>query len=450
MPCEHTVGSEGESIVQPKSARGDARDPSDLVDLTESRVHRLAYTDPGIFHDEVESIFRSTWIYVAHETEIPEPGDYKTSTVVDEPLVIVRSDDEEIRVLINRCRHRGATVCQDTSGNARFFRCEYHGWTYRNSGQLVGVTYAEAYDDSFDKDALGLRPLPRVENYRGFVFASFNPDVPPLVEHLAGAREYLDSFVDQADGLPLRASHGTQQIAYNGNWKFQLENGCDGYHPNFTHRSFYRVMSQHGDQDAGHYMDNRATARSRALGNGHAVLDQRESSGSHYAERVRLSPGAGPMLERLAELYDDEQLETLLSRASSCGFNLTIFPNLQVIGTHIREICPQSVDRTIVRYTPLTVAGHPDELNQLRLRAHELFYTAAGFGVPDDGEMFRRVSSGLHAREEWLLLSRGRAREVTQGEISDGHITDELAQRAEWTRWLELMSANRAKAEAGA
>lgn len=413
---------------------------ADLVDLDGARIHRGAYTDPEIYRAEMDRIFKSTWVYVAHESELPVTGDYKTTTLGKEPVVIVRSQSGAIEVLSNRCRHRGASVCQAPTGNARFFRCEYHGWTYKNNGDLVGVTYGEGYDDGLDKSQLGLARWPRVESYRGFVFASYTADVPPLVEHLAGAREYLDLFIDQADGADFRADHGTQELRYAGNWKFQLENGCDGYHPNFTHRSFFRMMSGHGEADSGNYMDSKAPAMARGLGNGHGVLDQRTSSGSHYSDRVRLAPGAGPLLERLAERYTPDELERHLSNASSVGFNLTVFPNLQVIGTHLREIVPLDVDSTAVRYTPLTVAGHPEELNQLRLRAHELFYTAAGFGVPDDGEMFARLGTGMGADVDWVLLARGVHRQSAENGTTSAHITDEVPQRSIWLRWRELLT----------
>lgn len=412
---------------------------AELVDTTSWRVHRDAYNDPDVYQLEMDRIFKSTWVYAAHESEIAAPGDYKTTTLGSEPVIIVRTQGGAIEVLSNRCRHRGASVCQAVSGNARFFRCEYHGWTYDNNGALVGVTYGEGYDADFDKAEFSLARWPVVDSYRGFIFASYTEHVPSLIEHLAGAREYLDEFIDQAGPSGFRADNGTQEIRYSGNWKYQVENGCDGYHPNFTHRSFFQMMGNHGDANSGNYMDGEAPATAKGLGNGHGVLDQRSSSGSHYADRVRLSPGAGPALSVLQTMYDSEELDRHLSNASSVGFNLTIFPNLQVIGTHLREIIPLSVDSTAVRYTVLTVSDHPAELNQLRMRAHELFYSAAGFGVPDDGEMFGRVRAGMEADVDWVLLSRGVQREEQIGETSSAHITDEVPQRSIWRRWVQLI-----------
>ena len=186
-------------------------------------------------------------------------------------------------------------------------------------------------------------------------------------------------------------------------------------------------------------MDGSAAAESLSLGRGHTLLDQRNTATDHYAERYRASPDVDDIVAELRKELSEEEMNRLLATSTSPGFNLTVFPNLQLIGLHIREIRPVSVDETVVHYTPLAVDGVPDGINQLRMRNHELFYSAAGFGVPDDGEMFRRVSVGVGSDAEWLLLSRGKHRETSQGDVVSAHITDELPQRAEWARWAELM-----------
>ncbi len=416
-----------------------AIDPDHYLAPDASQVRKSAYYDEGLFATEMTKIFEKTWVYVGHASEIPNPGDYKTTKLVGRPVIMSRTADGTIRVLQNRCRHRGATVCQAASGNARFFRCEYHGWTYKNSGELIGVTYPDAYD-GLDKAQLGLLEVPRVEVYRDFVFASLNPDVQSLEDHLAGAKEFIDLFIDSGRGKPLAASHGTQQLTYPGNWKFQLENGVDGYHPNFAHRSFFRVVgARTGEESSGSYLGARSTAQSRSLGNGHTVLDQRNSVGDHYAKRALLAPDADQIVSELEDVVPDDERDSLIADSVHLGFNLTVFPNLQLIGVHIREIVPISATETVVKYTPTTIEGVPDGINQLRLRSHELFYSAAGFGVPDDTEMFRRVVEGLDSDTEWLLFQRGMQRQEVDGPIGHSHVTDELPQRAEWLHWAAML-----------
>jgi phenylpropionate dioxygenase-like ring-hydroxylating dioxygenase large terminal subunit len=108
------------------------------------RVHERVYTDPEIFDAEIDRIFGSTWVYVAHETEIPDRGDYKTTTIGRQPVIVVRDDSGRVRVFLNRCRHRGSIVCREEGGNARSFQCPYHGWIYANDGGLRRFRSARA------------------------------------------------------------------------------------------------------------------------------------------------------------------------------------------------------------------------------------------------------------------------------------------------------------------
>src|SRR3984893_17913485 len=177
-------------------------DPGALV--REDGVRREIYRDPAVFGLEMERIFKRTWVFMAHESELAAAGDYLTMRIGAEPVVLVRSEDGGIRVLVYRCRHRGAVVCEGAAGNAKSFRCQYHGGTYRNDGQLVGVPYPERQAADV-RERLGLVALPRVESYRGLVFASFNPAVPLLADYLgSGAIGYIERFLYQR----LRAALG--------------------------------------------------------------------------------------------------------------------------------------------------------------------------------------------------------------------------------------------------
>src|SRR5262245_29280194 len=169
--------------------------------VREDRLHGRIYTEPAIFALEIERIFERTWVYLAHESEIAQGGDYKATYVGLQPVIVARDlDDGAVRVLFNRCRHRAAIVCQQMYGNASGFRCAYHGWTYNSRGDLVGVPFRQGYGPDFDPQELGLVPVPRVASYRDFLFASLSPEGPSLEEHLGHARPYLDRVADQRPG----------------------------------------------------------------------------------------------------------------------------------------------------------------------------------------------------------------------------------------------------------
>ena len=425
-----------------------ASDPAEraLQMVDEDRVHRDIYRDPEAFVAEMDLIFSRTWVYVAHESEIAEVGDYKSTRIGTQPVIVNRDRQGRIRVMLNRCRHRAATVCQLRSGNATSFRCQYHGWTYDASGDLVGVPFPEGYEHR-DRDELGLMQAPRVESYRGLVFASLAADVPPLVDHLGGARPYIDRFLDHLPGHQLVVADQAHRMVFDGNWKLQMENGVDGYHANFTHQSFFALMQQAtGEQSR--YISSKDEAQSAgpisaSLGNGHGLLDQSQAASGVLRQRLRTLQGAPPDEADLTAYFGVPDAEALFNATPGPGFNVAVFPNLQLIGIQIREILPVAVDRTEVVIRPMLGQGAPAAINRLRLRYHELFYGIGGFGQPDDMEMFRRVDAGLDATsDEWLWLDRGRRRERTGPEGSrTGHITDEAPQRGQYARYRELMAA---------
>jgi phenylpropionate dioxygenase-like ring-hydroxylating dioxygenase large terminal subunit len=407
-------------------------------------VHREIYRDPEVFALEMERIFKQTWVFMAHDSELTGNGDYLTMRIGAEPVVLVRGEDGQLRVLVNRCRHRGAIVCELAAGNAKSFRCQYHGWTYRNDGQLVGVPYPERHSADV-RERLGLLALPRVESYRGLIFASFNPAVPPLADHLGpGVMGYIDRFLDQCLGLPLVAHRQAHRIAMDANWKLQLENGMDGYHAGFTHRSFFDVMQRRTGSSV-RYASGLPTATSRAFRNGHCAIDPETTSRKPLVTRVATLPEAAERLAALRREVGDDRYEDFLTGLPGAGINVGIFPNLQLIGIHIRRIEPLSVSRTVVSVRPLMVDGAPDEVNWLRLRYHELFYGPAGFGQPDDFEMFERVEAGLgDTHDGWFRFERGYGREEPRddGDTALGNVTDETPQRGQYRQWAALMTGS--------
>ncbi|MBS1887638.1 MAG: Rieske 2Fe-2S domain-containing protein [Actinobacteria bacterium] len=388
--------------------------PADLI-TDDWRLHGSIYTSPAIFAAEQEALFHGPWLYVAHESELREDGDYKTTYAGTQPVIVVRgADDGEIRVLLNRCRHRGSAVCHDERGNANYFRCPYHGWTYKNSGELRGITYDDAYPE-LDRDQLGLVRLPRVESFAGFVFASFAAAGPSLEEYLGNAGRYLRIVSEQGpDGI--RLSAGSHKLAYRGNWKLQVENTIDNYHFGFVHRSFLDVLADRIGE-APPIMQNvlkNPEWRTIDLGNGHSVHE-----------------------------FGDPETGNNQGQLGDLPFNLIIFPNLCFVGAQLRHILPKAADATEVRLYPILHEGDSDADNAAILRAHEGFYGPAGMGGADDIEVaFDRVGDGLKAVEEdWLVMSRGLHREQP-GENGTvvGRASDEVPQRAFYRQWRRLMA----------
>src|SRR5437763_16182454 len=167
-------------------------DSVDYVTLVrDDRIHSHLYTDQQIFADEMERIFHRGWVFVGHASEIPRAGDFVTRPIGTQPAIMVRGRDGEIAVFLNRCMHRGTMLCAAERGTARSFACPYHGWTYDLGGALLGVPYPGGYDASFDKGVRDLTRAPRLEIYRGFVFASLSPTALTLEAHLGKATRLI-------------------------------------------------------------------------------------------------------------------------------------------------------------------------------------------------------------------------------------------------------------------
>jgi phenylpropionate dioxygenase-like ring-hydroxylating dioxygenase large terminal subunit len=416
-------------------------DPASLVH--DSAVDRRIYLDEDIFALEMDRIFRSNWVYVGHESEISEPGEFKTTEIGNEPVIVTRDDEGTLQVLLNRCRHRAATVCQAQHGVAKAFRCAYHGWTYDRSGSLTGVPYAPGYGTLLDRQELGLVRVPSVGSYRGFIFARLTEHGPSLLDHLGRAKEYLDAFVDASPEGEIEGRRGRHRYFYNGNWKLQLENAVDAYHAYFVHRSFFDIQDRHLGTKAQMYRDT-SSAVTIDLGNGHTATDQRSAQGDAYYARFKSAPGGAEVLAELEAAYGVEGARELINGSvGGNGFNLSVFPNLVLIGVHIRTIKPSRVDKTFVELLPTTLKGLPESVNRMRLRAHEMFFGPAGFGSPDDMEIFRRVKDGLAAQDvPDLLFWRGLERErVGEDGRIVGEVTDETPQRGQYKEWLRAMTA---------
>src|SRR5688572_29803120 len=221
------------------------------------RVHRSVYADPAIFDLEMERVFGRAWLLLGHESQVPHPGDYSTTRMGREPVILVRKSEKEAAVLVNRCAHRGSMVCAEGRGNVERFVCPYHGWSYDRAGALKAVPLASSFPQ--DKLAgLRLKAVPRVASYRGFVFASLAPVGETLEEFLGPAKASLDDFVDRAPGGELEVAGGVFKHAYNGNWKLMLENHLDGAHPAWVHASSVAVARnapEPGRPGEEHYYD---------------------------------------------------------------------------------------------------------------------------------------------------------------------------------------------------
>jgi phenylpropionate dioxygenase-like ring-hydroxylating dioxygenase large terminal subunit len=416
------------------------RNYSDLV-TEDFRVHRSVFTDPRIFDDEMVRIFGGTWVFLLHESEIPAPNDFQTRRVGRRQVIVSRTEDGTIVGLLNRCSHRGTLLCPLESGSAARFQCAYHGWTFANTGKLLGVPYPDGYRESFDLDAHDLGQLPRIESYRGFVFGSFNPDVEPVADWLGPARSTFDWVIDR---FPAFRIVKASAFEYHGNWKLQNDNNGDMYHVPFTHKSAITMSENRGYRKAfDHFKNDRGPMVVRNFGNGHKMIDQRPAIATPSRGDGRPVPGRENYVEQLRERIGEEETQRYLGYIGQGGVNLVIYPNLQFRGDGTLFVYePVAVDRTVVHTYLISLVDGPPEVNALRMRHAEDF---VHIGNRDDAEIFERTQDALtHIPDlEWMDVSRGwdTDREHTEpGGAVVGNVADETGIRSGYEQWKRLMS----------
>jgi phenylpropionate dioxygenase-like ring-hydroxylating dioxygenase large terminal subunit len=416
--------------------------PADLV-LPDKVAGRL-YTDPGIFEKEMTKIFEHTWIWVAHESELPKAGSFKSTYVGRQPVIVTKDRRGNINTLLNRCRHRGASVCEQKKGNANGFTCPYHAWSYSLDGKLRGIPYPEGYEGVVEKDEISLKRL-RTESYNGMIFATFNDDAEPLEEFLGDVRLWIDRFTKQGGGYPVKVL-GTHQFKFKGNWKIQLENTTDGYHFPIVHRSWMASVDQETADMMSFMTDPDCVTHD--LGNGHSVMQMVPEHSD-----LDIDDGTEKLQDRfdalIAELKaagaDDAQVRKLVRSMHGTGFNLNLFPNVSMSISFFRVLRPISVNETWIEHVALGADG-PDEIvdpvNRDRLRVHEHFQGPFGFGTPDDAEGWDRVQRGAQGAPEMpILVNRGLNREADSPEgWPTSHVTDETGMRAAYAKWKQMMS----------
>ena len=387
------------------------------------RFSPKVYSDPDLFEREQRRIFDRAWLYAAHETEVPQAGDFLTRRVGGRPLIIVRGDDGEIRVFHNSCRHRGATVCRHPRGNARHFTCFYHNWTYDNEGRLRGVPLNDAYGPALKMEEMGLYQ-PRMQSYRGWLFVCFSRETESLEDYLAGVLSYLDMILDQDEGgstvLP-----GVHEYSMRANWKLLMENTVDIYHLNSTHGRYLRdyVPKVLGLKSPNPRTAHEGSLSPQELGNGHVVIEYRKFSGvADEAKRAAWEARFGK--ERATRMLDFTR-------------TLLLFPNTLFIEQRrvIRTCFPTAPDRSEITAWPLMPAVDDPEVRKQRLDIYLSFLGPAGHATPDDIEVMELIQANCATLPEEARMdcSRGMLREHPWP-------SDEAQMRAFWRGWRKLVA----------
>jgi nitrite reductase/ring-hydroxylating ferredoxin subunit len=421
--------------------------------IKKDRVHRSLYTDPEIFAMEMDRIWGHAWIYVGHDSQVREPGDYFATTIGTQPVVMTRHTDGRIHVLYNRCAHKGAQVVADTCGRARQLRCCYHGWVYDTDGTCKHIPQEAGYAGvgwGKGDPTANMQRVARVDAYRGLVFANMSPAGPDLKTWLSGAAASIDNLADRSPEGRLEIAGGCFRYVHDSNWKMFVENLNDAGHPMVVHQSSSgtakRVFDERMDKHAPvpfelemlapftnnyEFFDKMGLT---AWDYGHSVTGGKISIHSEY------SPIPG-YPEAMIAAYGEERAKHILSMQRH---NTVVYPSFTLKGviTSIRIVKPVAVNKTIIESWVFRQVGAPEELFRRSITYCNLINSHANLVGPDDWEAYHRVQNGLSCAHggEWVSLHRY----LDQDEVAEEEIralgSSDMVFRHEYKTWLSYMT----------
>lgn len=404
------------------------------------RVHGSLYTDPRVFEDELDRIFRRGWVFVGHETEIPNHGDWVTRRLGGEPVIMARDGEGKVQVLANRCAHRGTLLCWAASGSGRrAFQCSYHGWVYGLDGRLRSLPGRSGF--SSEPGTLDLDRPGQVDSYQGFVFANQSGDAGPLHDHLGpGGRMLIDRAVEMSPTGRLAISGGWIGQRIESNWKMWPESDNDGYHLAVAHASLRKAVPGTQYEAALFSSETDNTSQARDHGLGHVELELRTGYDRELAWLGTTRDKVSAYAEALAASYGAAAADRILWDGPP---HALIFPNLFLGEMNLAIIQPVGPHETIHYHTPLLLDGVDEALNHRILRQSEAAMGPASFFLPDDAIIAERMQQGFLAGHQpdhgWIDLSRGlhREREDEAGRVS--HVSDEITNRGFWRHYRDVM-----------
>lgn len=419
-----------------------------------TEVHKDIFIDEEVFALEMEHLFANTWVYVGHASQIPNPGDFYTTTVGDQPVVMVRHSDRTVKVLHNRCPHKGVMVAGDVCGNTgKFFRCPYHAWTFKTDGKLLSVPLKKGYDPEVLNDceaSQGMAAVENVRDYRDFIFCRLNPEGQSFEEFFGESLSTIDNMIDRSPDGKLQVTGGVLRYMHDCNWKMLVDNQTDTCHPMVAHESSAGTAVRVWEGAPEGTPKPMAVEQFapfispyeffegmgiRVWENGHGHTGVKNSIHAAYSE----IPG---YMEAMVAAYGQEKAGQILG---DVRHNTTYFPNIMVKGPiqTLRVFKPLAANKTLVESWTFRLVGAPDKLLERTLMYNRLINAPTSVVGHDDHEVYERSQHGLHSRgRDWVNVARlydpteaDRKNEITNG-------TNEWQMRNQYRAWAHYMTAS--------
>ncbi len=422
--------------------------------VQQHQVHRDTYIDQEIYDLEMKHLFANTWVFVGHDSQVPTKGDYITTQIGDQPVIMVRHSDGEVYVLHNRCPHKGTKIAIDRAGNTgKFFRCPYHAWSFKTNGCLLAIPLKKGYADTgFDESEAnrGLEPVGDVTNYRGFVFARLAKDGIGFDDFFGGALSSFDNMVDRAPEGRLEVAGPPLRYVHNCNWKMLVDNQTDTCHPMVAHESsagtavkLFEEANWPADKPKPMAMEIIAPFMSpyeffeemgiRTWPNGHGHTGVHHSIHSDYSQ----SPD---YWDAMVAAHGRERASEILGENRH---NTVYFPNIMIKGPvqQLRNFIPLGPDRTLVESYIYRLVGAPDYLLERTVMYNRLINAPTSMVGHDDLEMYERAQEGLHSDGlEWINIQRLWHGEEDYSDEAVENGTTERQMRNQFDAWKRFIT----------
>lgn len=417
-------------------------------------IHRDVYLDAELFELEMERLWRNTWVYVGHDSQVPNPGDYFTTQIGREPVIMLRGTDGEVRVLPNRCAHKGSRLVSAVHGRCAggALRCPYHGWTYRLDGSLRTVPLKSGYEGTgFERSeaAGGLTPI-RCQNYRGFVFARVAPQGPGFEEYFGESLSSIDNMVERSPAGRLEVAGGVLRYLHDCNWKMFVENLNDAMHPMVAHESSAGIAKKLWERErapAGtpvpmvieqftpfvngyEFFDKMGV---KVYANGHSYTGVNFSIHSKYSS-------VGEYERRMVDAYGEEKARRILAEVRH---NTVYYPNLTIKGAiqAIRVARPLAVDKTLIESWTFRLVDAPDEMLARTTTYSRLINAPTSVVGHDDLHCYRSIQEGLACGgNHWVSLHRNYSSAEASGMAGTYGATNEIPMRGQYRAWAQYMT----------
>ncbi|MBV1904513.1 MAG: Rieske 2Fe-2S domain-containing protein [Pseudomonadales bacterium] len=417
------------------------------VDVNKGTVDRRIFSDLAIYQQELKRIFARGWNFICHETQIAEPGRFFQSYIGEDQVIAVRDRSNTVQVLLNSCPHRGNTVCRSDQGKTRSFFCSYHGWNFDLDGKLVGVPgYEDYYREKLKKEDLGLAKAARVQSYKGFVFASLDPQAPDLEDYLGWVGMVgLNLIAEIGD---MEVIDGIQKNRIQCNWKLAVDNLYDWYHPKVSHGSAVRagMINEQGLQ----YMNQMVMLGEYGHGiGGAAITEENLAKLSDTLEK-----GQEPDQIDKAKVWrtTEKAANAMGPLGIRCGGHPNIFPNLWVSAAGPPQLClriPRGPFETELWWFTFAKKDQTPEERRATVMIANHIFGPSGLLEQDDGENWShstRGSVGAVTGERPIDFSMGLGQDKMTHDSESGQscietVVNEHAQLWLYRSWEEWMKA---------